>query len=70
LSKAEKTYTVIGIKSRPILTFWHGVVPGHCPQRFHLGLALAKRERAPLVSADKRLLAAAKKAKGIGVRTL
>ena len=33
-------------------------------------LALAKRERAPLVSVDKRLIAAAKKVKGIEVRTL
>jgi len=33
-------------------------------------LALAERERAPLVSADKRLLAAAKKAKGIEFRLL
>ena len=31
-------------------------------------LALAERERAPLISADKRLLTAAKKAKGIEVR--
>jgi len=33
-------------------------------------LALAERERAPLISADKRLLAAAKRAKGIEVRAL
>jgi predicted nucleic acid-binding protein len=33
-------------------------------------LALAERERAPLISADTRLLAAAKKAKGIEVRLL
>jgi predicted nucleic acid-binding protein len=33
-------------------------------------LALAERERAPLISADKRLLAAAKRAKGIEVRPL
>jgi predicted nucleic acid-binding protein len=33
-------------------------------------LALAERERAPLISVDKRLLAVAKKAKGIEVRTL
>lgn len=33
-------------------------------------LALAEREGAPLVSADKRLVAAAKKAKGIKVRAL
>lgn len=33
-------------------------------------LALAERERAPLISADKRLIAAAKKAKGIEVRAL
>jgi predicted nucleic acid-binding protein len=33
-------------------------------------LALAERERAPLISADKRLLAAAKRAKGIEIRTL
>jgi predicted nucleic acid-binding protein len=33
-------------------------------------LALAKRERAPLISADRRLLAAAKRAKGIEVRAL
>jgi predicted nucleic acid-binding protein len=33
-------------------------------------LALAERERAPLITADKRLVAAAKKAKGIEVRAL
>lgn len=33
-------------------------------------LALAERERAPLISACRRLLAAAKKAKGIEVRAL
>ena len=33
-------------------------------------LALAERERVPLVSADKKLLAAAKRAKGIEVRAL
>jgi predicted nucleic acid-binding protein len=33
-------------------------------------LALAERERAPLVTADKRLIAAAKKMKGIEVRAL
>ncbi len=33
-------------------------------------LALAERERAPLVTADKRLLVAAKQAKGIEVRVL
>jgi predicted nucleic acid-binding protein len=33
-------------------------------------LALADRERVPLISADKRLLAAAKRAKGIEVRPL
>ena len=33
-------------------------------------LALAERERAPLISADKRLIAAAKRAKGIEVRAL
>ena len=33
-------------------------------------LALAEREHAPLISADKRLLAAAKKAKVIEVRAL
>ena len=33
-------------------------------------LALAERERAPLVSADRRLVAAGKKAKGIEVRLL
>ena len=33
-------------------------------------LALAVRERAPLVSADKRLIAAGKRAKGIEVRAL
>jgi predicted nucleic acid-binding protein len=33
-------------------------------------LALAARENAPLISADKRLLTAAKKVKGIEVRTL
>jgi predicted nucleic acid-binding protein len=33
-------------------------------------LALAERERAPLISADKRLLAASKRAKGIEVRAL
>jgi predicted nucleic acid-binding protein len=33
-------------------------------------LALAERERCPLVTADKRLLAAAKKLKGIEVRKL
>jgi predicted nucleic acid-binding protein len=33
-------------------------------------LALAERERAPLVSADKRLIAAAKRVKGIEVRVL
>jgi predicted nucleic acid-binding protein len=33
-------------------------------------LALAERERAPLISADKKLLAVAKKAKGIEVRAL
>ena len=33
-------------------------------------LTLAERERAPLISADKRLLTAAKRAKGIEVRTL
>lgn len=33
-------------------------------------LALAERERAPLISADKRLLAIAKKVKGVEVQTL
>jgi len=33
-------------------------------------LALAERERAPLISADKRLVAAAKRAKGVEVRAL
>lgn len=33
-------------------------------------LALAERERAPLISADKRLIAVAKRAKGIEVRAL
>jgi len=33
-------------------------------------LALAKREHAPLVSVDKRLIAAAKKVKGIEARAL
>lgn len=33
-------------------------------------LALAERERAPLISADKKLIAVAKKAKGIEVRVL
>ena len=33
-------------------------------------LALAERERAPLISADKRLLTAAKKVKGIEARAL
>jgi predicted nucleic acid-binding protein len=33
-------------------------------------LALAERERAPLISADKRLIAAAKRAKGVEVRAL
>lgn len=33
-------------------------------------LALAERERAPLISADKRLLAASKRAKGIEIRAL
>ncbi len=33
-------------------------------------LALAERERAPLVTADKRLMAMAKKAKGIEIRGL
>jgi predicted nucleic acid-binding protein len=33
-------------------------------------LALAERENAPLISADKRLLSTAKKARGIEVRTL
>jgi predicted nucleic acid-binding protein len=33
-------------------------------------LALAERERAPLISADKKLIAAAKRAKGIEVRAL
>ena len=33
-------------------------------------LALAERERAPLISADKRLIAVAKKAKGIEVKSL
>jgi predicted nucleic acid-binding protein len=33
-------------------------------------LALAERERAPLISADKRLVAVAKKAKGVEVRAL
>lgn len=33
-------------------------------------LALAERERAPMISADKRLLAVAKQAKGIEVRAL
>jgi predicted nucleic acid-binding protein len=33
-------------------------------------LALAERERAPLISADKRLLGAGKRAKGIEVRPL
>lgn len=33
-------------------------------------LALAEREGAPLVSADKRLIAAAKRAKGVQVRAL
>ena len=33
-------------------------------------LALAERERAPLISADKRLLTAAKRMKGIEVRAL
>jgi predicted nucleic acid-binding protein len=33
-------------------------------------LALAERERAPLVSADKKLVAAARRAKGIEIRAL
>jgi predicted nucleic acid-binding protein len=33
-------------------------------------LALAERERAPLISADKKLIAAAKRAKGIAARAL
>ena len=33
-------------------------------------LALAERERAPLVSADKRLIMVGKKAKGVEVRSL
>jgi predicted nucleic acid-binding protein len=33
-------------------------------------LALAERERAPLISADKRLLAMAKRMKGVEVRAL
>ena len=33
-------------------------------------LALAERERAPLISADKRLIAAGKRVKGVEVRTL
>ena len=33
-------------------------------------LALAERERAPVISADKRLMAAAKRVKGVEVRTL
>lgn len=33
-------------------------------------LALAQRERAPLISADKRMIAAAKRMKGIEVRAL
>jgi predicted nucleic acid-binding protein len=33
-------------------------------------LALAERERAPLISADKRLLAAAQRSKAIEVRPL